>query len=65
MPTLNITLSEDELTRLRKLSERFGVSVEDLARFTLSDLPTLPEETLIKAMEKIVEKKAELYRRLA
>jgi predicted transglutaminase-like cysteine proteinase len=65
MSTLAITLSDDRLAKLREIAERFNIKAEDLARVSIEELLTRPEESFQHAADYILHKNAELYRRLA
>jgi len=65
MSTLSITLSDDRLAKLREIASRFNIKPEDLARFSIEELLTRPDESFQKAADYILHKNAELYRRLA
>ena len=65
MSTLTITLSDDRLAKLREIANRFNIKPEDLARFSIEELLTQPDESFQKAADYILQKNAELYRRLA
>jgi antitoxin FitA len=65
MSTLTITLSEDRLAKLREIADRFNIKAEDLARVSIEELLTRPEESFQHAADYILNKNAELYRRLA
>jgi hypothetical protein len=65
MSTLTITLSEDRLVKLREIADRFNIKAEDLARVGIEELLTRPEESFQVAVDHILNKNAELYRRLA
>jgi len=65
MSTLTITLSDDRLAKLREIANRFNIKPEDLARFSIEELLTRPDESFQKAADYILHKNAELYRRLA
>jgi predicted transcriptional regulator len=65
MSTLTITLSDDRLAKLREIAERFSVKPEDLARVSIEELLTRPEEAFQQAADYILHKNAELYRCLA
>ncbi|MGE5306728.1 MAG: DNA-binding protein [Alphaproteobacteria bacterium] len=65
MSTLTITLSDDRFAKLREIAERFSIKPEDLARVSIEELLTRPEEAFQKAADYILHKNAELYRRLA
>lgn len=65
MSTLTTTLSDDHLAKLREIATRFNVKAEDLARVSIEELLTRPEESFQHAADYILHKNAELYRRLA
>jgi predicted transglutaminase-like cysteine proteinase len=65
MSTLTITLSEDRLVKLREIADRFNIKPEDLARVGIEELLTRPEESFQAVVDYILNKNAELYRRLA
>lgn len=65
MSTLTITLSEDRLVKLREIADRFNITPEDLARVGIEELLTRPEESFQAVVDYILNKNAELYRRLA
>lgn len=65
MSTLTITLSDERLAKLREIADRFNIKTEDLARVSIEELLTRPEESFQQAADYILNKNAELYRRLA
>ena len=65
MSALTITLPEARLAKLREIAERFNLKPEDLARVSVEELLTRPEESFQRAADYILDKNAELYRRLA
>ena len=65
MSTLIITLSEDRLAKLREIAQRFNIKPEDLARVSIEELLTRPEESFERAAEYILQKNVDLYCRLA
>ncbi len=65
MSTLTITLSEDHLARLQEIALRFNVKAEDLARVSIEELLSRPDESFQRAADYILGKNDELYRRLA
>ena len=60
-----ITISEERLAKLREVASRFHVTPEDLARVSLEELLTRPDEAFQQAADYVLKKNAELYRRLA
>jgi predicted transcriptional regulator len=65
MHTITITLSNDRLAKLQEIAARFHVSPEELARAGVEDLLGRPEETCQRAIDYVLKKNAELYKRLA
>jgi antitoxin FitA len=65
MSTLTITLSEERFARLKEIATRFNVSAEDLARVGIEEMLKQPDEKFTQAVEYLLSKNAELYRRLA
>ena len=65
MTTLVITLSGDRLSKLKEIATYLGVSPEDLVRASVEELVTRPEDAFERVVEYVLDKNAELYRRLA
>jgi hypothetical protein len=65
MSTVTITLSDDRLSKLEERASQFRVSLEELVQLSIEELLTRPDEAFRAAVEYILEKNAELYRRLA
>jgi predicted transcriptional regulator len=65
MTSITITLPEDRLAKLREIAARLNVTPEDLARVSIEELLTRPDETFKQAAEYVLQKNSELYRRLA
>jgi antitoxin FitA len=65
MATITVSLSEEEMSRLQKLSQREGLTVEQIVRLGISDFIGEPEETFRSVARRVMEKNAELYRRLS
>ena len=65
MTTLTINLSDERVKKLQELAERFHVAPEDLVRVSLEDLLTRPIDDFQKVIEYVLNKNAELYKRLA
>ncbi len=65
MPTLTISLSDEEMHRLEELSEREGLTVEQLVRLCVRDLIAQPDDSFRAAAKQAMEKNSELYRRLS
>ena len=65
MDAITISLSNDDLAKLRKMADRHGITPEELARVSIEELLTRPEEEFQRAVDFVLEKNAELYQRLA
>ena len=65
MDSITISLSNDRLMKLREKAAHFNVSPEELIRVSIEELLTQPDEALQTAVNYVLKKNAELYRRLA
>jgi predicted transcriptional regulator len=65
MHTITITLSDDRLAKLQEIAARLHIAPEELARAGVEELLTRPEETCQRAIDYVLKKNTELYRRLA
>jgi antitoxin FitA len=60
-----VDLSPSQADRLRDRAKSLGVAPEDLARAAVADLLANPDDAFRAVAEAVLEKNAELYRRLA
>ena len=65
MSTITVALPEERLVKLSELAEQLGVAPEDLVRVSVEELLARPESGFEQAVQHVLEKNAELYRRLA
>ena len=65
MTTITITLPDDRLLKLKEAAARLGVAPEELVRVSIEELLTRPEGAFRRAVDYVLKKNAELYRRLA
>jgi hypothetical protein len=65
MSTITIELTDDSISRLEEKASRLGVTAEDLVRASVEDLLSQPDETFQRAIDYVLRKNADLYRRLA
>lgn len=65
MTTISITLSDERLEQLRKWAERRGLSPEEFLRRRVEQFLEPPDEQFRQAAAYVLQKNAELYRRLA
>jgi len=65
MATLTISLSDEEMRRLEELGKREGLTVEQMVRLGIHDFIGQPDDAFRAAANRVMEKNAELYRRLS
>ncbi len=65
MTAITITPPDDHLSKLKETASRLGVTPEDLVRASVEELVTRPEQAFQQIIDYVLEKNAELYRRLA
>lgn len=65
MTTITVQLPDDQADRLARMAERFHISVEQLATAGVQELLSERDDQFRQAVTRILEKNAELYRRLA
>jgi antitoxin FitA len=65
MTTITVSLPADRMQKLREVAAQYRVAPEDLVRASVEELLTRPEEEFKQALEYVLDKNTELYRRLA
>jgi len=65
MATMTIALSDECLLELEEKATRLGMSPEELVRVSIKELLARPDEAFEQAVDYVLKKNAELYRRLA
>jgi hypothetical protein len=65
MATITIDIPEERLKLLSQRAEALGISTEDLLRLSIAELIMRPAPDVQQAIDYIVQKHADLYRRLA
>jgi hypothetical protein len=65
METITVALSDDRLSQLKEKAIKYSVSPEELVQASIEDLLSRPDEALRDAVDYVLNKNAELYRRLA
>jgi len=65
LSTITIAIPDERLRQLQEAARRLGVSPEDLVRVSIEDLLAGTDEKFKSAADRVLEKNAELYRRLA
>ncbi len=64
MTPLTIRLSDTQLSELKEAAKKLGVSVEDLIRVGIEELLSKPDTEFEEAVSYVLQKNAELYRRI-
>jgi hypothetical protein len=65
MTTITIPLSEERVAQLRIWAEQAGLPPEEFLRRRVEQLLDRPDEQFHRAASYVLQKNAELYRRLA
>jgi hypothetical protein len=65
MSTITVALPEERLVKLNEMARQLGVVPEDLVRVSIEELLARPEADFEQAVDHVLSKNAELYRRLA
>jgi hypothetical protein len=65
MNAITVTLSDDRLAQLQEMATRFQVSPEELVRVSVEELLAQPDDVFQRVVGAVLQKNADLYRRLA
>jgi predicted transcriptional regulator len=65
MTAITISLPDDQIRKLKEIASRFRVTPEELVRVSIEELIARPEEDFQHALDYVLNKNAEIYRRLA
>jgi hypothetical protein len=65
MTTISIPLSDERLAQLRTWAEQSGLTPEEFLRRRVEQFLEPPDAQFRQAAEYVLQKKAELYRRLS
>lgn len=65
MSTITINLADEQLQQLIEIAIRFKVAPEELVRASVEELLAKPDEGFQQALEYVLHKNADLYKRLA
>jgi antitoxin FitA len=65
MTTVTIELPEERVHELAQRANALGITVEALIQASIADLLTRPADDVQEAIDLVLRKNAELYRRLA
>jgi hypothetical protein len=62
---ITVALPEAHLQELKDVAARLGVSVDALVRVSVEELLAKPDESFRNALDHVLKKNEELYRRLS
>ncbi|PAX52213.1 DNA-binding protein [Brunnivagina elsteri] len=65
MASITVNITDEQLQQLQKLAEENHISLEDLLRANIENLLNHPQDEFTQAASYVLQKNAELYRRLA
>ncbi len=65
MTAIPIPLDDAQLARLAALAERAGLPPEEFLRCRVEAMLDQPDDVFLEAIDQVLRKNAELYRRLA
>ena len=65
MSTITVAIPEERLVKLNEMARQLGVGPEELVRVSIEELLTRPEADFEQAVDYVLTKNTELYRRLA
>ena len=65
MVTYTISLSERQSQQLREIADQYHLDPEELVRASIEDLLTRPKNDFQIALEYVLKKNIDLYKRLA
>lgn len=65
MRTMSITLPDEQWQKWQEIAVQFQINPEEFLRISIEELLNRPDEAFQQALAYILQKNAELYRRLA
>jgi hypothetical protein len=65
MSAITITLPDERLMALKEIATSLGVSPEELVRLSVEELLARPDDAFQQAVDRVLQKNEELYKRLA
>ena len=64
MTTITITLPDERVLTLKERATRLGITPEELVRVSIEELLARPADDFQRAVDYVLKKNADLYRRL-
>ncbi len=65
MTTITLEMEDEKAEQLRERARQYGLDLERFVLASIDDLMAQPDEEFKRAMDRVLEKNRELYRRLA
>lgn len=65
MTSITLRIADDKAEKLRNKARELGIVLEKFLSASIEELASLPEPDFDKAVNKVMEKNEELYKRLA
>lgn len=65
MSRITLDISDDWIIEISRKADLLGVSKEELIQFTIGEIIGRPDEDFELALKHVVDKNAELYKRLS
>ena len=65
MSDITISVSDEQLIILKEKAARLRISLMDLVLLSIDEILARPDEDFLQAVDYVMQKNAELYRRLA
>lgn len=65
MTSITIDLTDDQVASLREVAARLGMSLEEVVLMGVRQVLTTSDEDFRRAADHVLDKNADLYRRLA
>ena len=65
MSDITVSVPDAQLTQLKEKATRLGITLADLVLLSIEETLSRPDEDFRKAADYVLQKNAELYRRLA
>jgi predicted transcriptional regulator len=65
MKAITINLPDERIQKLQEIAHSLGITPEELARASVHEFLSRPEESFQKTMEYVLDKNKELYKRLS
>ena len=65
MSNITVTIPDTQLAQLKEKAARLGITLADLVLLSIEEILSRPDEEFHQVSEYVLQKNADLYRRLA